>query len=450
MSTVVDPWICTAPGVLTNMLTGATESFTPPGGSSGQFGIDLNMDGWSYLQGTYTLNTTTSAPPATGEVRVNNTNPASVTHIYASLTGQPGADLTSLLATFTVGHVLLLQDLGQLFPPTTGANYTITAKTTVGGTYIDFTVTYVAASTLGGAWTNNIYMLCDTSQAASYGTVRQHLIRDYMPNGIGKHAKFFDGGSGWLTAYSHFTSSSLGSGHNEGEPVFCAKKHTSATLNTLITNMATNYPGKDFWVCFWQEMEDDFTKGTAMPAGGLQTGPLTIAKWQATWQDMDAVRVAAGAAGAHCKFVPCLLNYQEQDKRPLGPQWNTFLPIPTVQIDCIGWDTYDASDRAQTWNFATTYLPKILASAAACNCNFALTEFGIMLSTVSGTTDTVTLLTARINAMITACQAQSNFGWVNYYLDNNQTVHAYPSSYGAQLMLNQSTALAAFFAVMPT
>lgn len=520
VSTPLVAWVVHPTGTATSMQTGETVLYEPPV-TNGTFGIDLNLDGSGYPQGTYTFNTSTSAPPATGEIRVNNTTPASVTHIYASLTGQPGADLTSLLASYTVGHVLLLQNIAQVFPPAASGSYQITAKSTVGGTYIDFTVTYVpnnvaaitAALSTGAAitslpvsalsapvpagqltvtsgshnqtftttgaaagattipissvtpnfaypsstsviytsatWINpTFYMLCDTNQTATYGTVRTALIRDYFPDGVGEHAKFFDGASGILTSYSHFIISGIGPGANEGAPVFCFKKYVRSELLTLFANMAANFPGMEYWICFWQEMEDDFTKGTAMPAGGLETGPLTIGKWQATWQDIYATRASAGAT--LCKLVPCLLNYQEQDKRPPGPQWTTFLPIPGVQLDAVGWDTYDAGDRQPTWNFESTYLPKIVASAVACNCDFALTEFGIELSTLAGATDTPALLTARMNAVFTACQAQSNFGWLNYYLDNNQTPHAYPSSYGAQLFLNPSTAMAALQAVIPT
>lgn len=432
-TTPLIPWVVNPTGTATSLLTSGTETWVP-GGTHGKFGIDLTTTSWLYQQTVHTMNTATSSPPATGEIRLNNSTMGSVTHIYASLTGQSGGNNTARFAAFGIGDVLEVLQVNQevLSPgvPVTPlssfpvAQFTITGKATV-GSYVDFTVTAVSAANT--PFTNGVVVeLLDTSAAAlDYGGVASILRADYFPNGIGGHSKFFDGNAGWATSQAHFVTSGFGIGANEIEPVLCAKNHTSASFATLIHSMASTW-GKTWWACYWQEPEDDFVKGN-----------LSISTYQAAFQDMYAVRAAAGADGALCKLVPMLENYQEQDKKPNLITWRSFLPISGVQLDCVGWDVYDAWTQHTNWNFAANYMPLIQASAVACNTGWALGEWGIEMSAKSpGGSDTVALMRARQQAVFAACQADANFKWCNFFFDNIHSVSSYSSSYGSSLIAN--------------
>jgi hypothetical protein len=74
----------------------------------------------------YTFSATTTSPPSTGEVRLNNALPASATSIFIHETDRDSNDVASVLAALTVGSAIMILDESD---PTAYALYTISSNT---------------------------------------------------------------------------------------------------------------------------------------------------------------------------------------------------------------------------------------------------------------------------------------------------------------------------------
>jgi hypothetical protein len=106
---------------------------------------------------TYTYNTTTSTPPATGTFRLNNATPSNATAIYIAYTEAGGYDLHTLFEngnTFTGGYLWVQTAATRL---TNNLKYQVTGAYTDGGTYVSIPITYVSgAGTVTGGTSCNV------------------------------------------------------------------------------------------------------------------------------------------------------------------------------------------------------------------------------------------------------------------------------------------------------
>ena len=102
--------------------------------------VDARSSGAGPLLG-FNFSTTTTAPPASATVRLNNATPASATAIYVHYMSKDGADLRTRILAGTVGDRLFIQDRDA------SANYrmySLTAAPTDNTTYATLAVTHQA------------------------------------------------------------------------------------------------------------------------------------------------------------------------------------------------------------------------------------------------------------------------------------------------------------------
>jgi len=126
--------------------TGATGAQGPTGatGPQGPAGQSTNFI-------DYRFSTSTTPPPASGYVALNNATASAATLLSASNTTNANNDVTLALNAITVGSTVFLQDKTDA---TRVYKYTVTAAPTNQGTYTNIPVSWVSSGT-GAALTNN-------------------------------------------------------------------------------------------------------------------------------------------------------------------------------------------------------------------------------------------------------------------------------------------------------
>ena len=87
---------------------------------------------------SFTYNATTTAPPATQQLRMNNATQSAVTHLYVSDHDWDNLDVTIGLGKILAGQQIYIQDFDDA---SRWVKYNVTAAVDVGA-YFDFTVTY--------------------------------------------------------------------------------------------------------------------------------------------------------------------------------------------------------------------------------------------------------------------------------------------------------------------
>ena len=101
----------------------------------------ISGGGGTAFTGEWTFNSTTTAPPSSGQVRLNNATQNSATHVYISGTTVTGVDATKILKySLKSGSTIVLQDKDN------SANYKVyqlSADAVVASGYADCTVTFV-------------------------------------------------------------------------------------------------------------------------------------------------------------------------------------------------------------------------------------------------------------------------------------------------------------------
>lgn len=281
-----------------------------------------------------------------------------------------------------------------------------------------------------GPWTKSAVGLSG-SGTATLAQVRSYLIATYFQNGLGGGGCFFDDELGCMacaTGTNGLGPSGWGTAPNENNPIMVFKGYTRAGWVALINWMYANY-GKPWKGCYWHEPEPAIAKGTPLiPAGNLYgaSQPLTVAYWQAYYQDMKAGLTDAGVtpgAAALVSFAVKMDWYTEFDAAQ-APLWPAMLPIPGVALADAGMDMYDPAYLSPTqWNNnmgpGGAWWTSLVAMATACNCPLSFTELGFILSTKAA--DSVAALNARLSALYAQQEALGGgvggFGHNSYYLD---------------------------------
>jgi hypothetical protein len=136
-------------------IRGATGSTGPTGstGSAGQAGFGIR----------YTFNTTTSGPPASGQIRFNNGTIASVTQLFLHESDRNSAAISTVLANIPDGSSLIV------FDESNSANYAFFSLTsqTDNGSDRTLTVTYLGHN---GSFSNGASVSLGFAQRGSTGS----------------------------------------------------------------------------------------------------------------------------------------------------------------------------------------------------------------------------------------------------------------------------------------
>ncbi len=218
--------------------------------------------------------------------------------------------------------------------------------------------------------------------------------------GLGGHMKFFDGGGGWAVANRSMTK--MGWGHAAGEikPVFCAKTHTDAAFNQLMTDRAKT---RIIWACFWQEVNDN-----------IRDGHISIARYRGVWRRLDALR-KAHPHGHNVRLVPIMNAFvvEDQAARARAGGYDTVSLLKGLTINAVGYDLYDDSWMPARWS-ARWHLAPAAAAARALGTNWCIPEYGVQRSTkAAGDTDADAA--RRLQRVISYCRADTNCLWMNYW-----------------------------------
>jgi len=137
--------------------TGATGPVGPQG-PQGPTGADSTVPGPPGPQGppggstttaNYRFSTTTSAPPSSGQVRVNNVNQTLASIVWLSKTDSDNRDVTLLLALIKAGDAILIQETAD---STVMDRYIVSGSIVDYPTYVQIPVTWDKGS---GALPNN-------------------------------------------------------------------------------------------------------------------------------------------------------------------------------------------------------------------------------------------------------------------------------------------------------
>jgi len=113
----------------------------------------------------YRFSTSTTAPPASGYIQLNNATASAATVLSANNTTNANNDATLPLNAITIGSTVFLQDKTDA---TRLYKYTVTAAPTNQGTYTDIPVSWVSSGT-GAALTNNESIYLGISVAGQPG-----------------------------------------------------------------------------------------------------------------------------------------------------------------------------------------------------------------------------------------------------------------------------------------
>jgi len=97
------------------------------------------IGGGGAVTGEFTFNTSTTEPPGSGQMRVNNSDQTLATKAWISYTTAPGSDMTNVLKLIKSGATLYVQDKDDA---TKWQNYIITADAVDKGSYAEFTVRF--------------------------------------------------------------------------------------------------------------------------------------------------------------------------------------------------------------------------------------------------------------------------------------------------------------------
>lgn len=261
-----------------------------------------------------------------------------------------------------------------------------------------------ASPALASAPVPSLQFGLDTSinnETMTIGQKYQQVCSAYG-SGLGAHTKFFDGGGGWGAAYQNMVDMGWGKKPGEVRPVLCAKTHSDAAFNQLMTTMATLTKGDRWMACFWQEVNDD-----------IRDGAISVAAYRATWVRLDALR-KAHPSGSLVRLVPIMNAYvvQDQAAAAVAGGFDTVTLCKGLPIDVIGYDMYDNRWRPAAWD-PTKYLGGAAQAAATLGVPWCVPEFGMQVSNKSS--DNEAGRAARMQAVINYCKASPTFKWLNYW-----------------------------------
>jgi hypothetical protein len=120
-------------------------------GNTGATGA-AGADGVSGFGVRYTFSATTTSPPSSGEIRLNNASPGSATSIYISETDRDANDVASVLALLTAGSLVQVLDESD---PTAYAIYLISSNTDNG---TDVTLGVTAEAIGAGSFSGDVVL----------------------------------------------------------------------------------------------------------------------------------------------------------------------------------------------------------------------------------------------------------------------------------------------------
>ena len=118
-----------------------SDGASPPTWTSYRSQLSDILGGGGELSTEYTYNTTTTAPPGTGTLRLNSATQNAVTTIWAHDINAVGVDVSNVIHLLATGNRLLLQD------KTNAANhqyYDVSGAVTDSGVYTTIPVTWVS------------------------------------------------------------------------------------------------------------------------------------------------------------------------------------------------------------------------------------------------------------------------------------------------------------------
>lgn len=143
-----DTWSPVTIGAGLNFATG---TLTNTGGSGGA--------------AEYVFNTNTSAPPSSGQIRLNNATQSSATIIWVHNVTNGGVDLKRALETTPIGAKLVIQDQDD---SSKYANYQVAGALIDGGTYWEIPITFLVG---GSALANQQRTMLSIQMGASYASL---------------------------------------------------------------------------------------------------------------------------------------------------------------------------------------------------------------------------------------------------------------------------------------
>jgi len=120
----------------------------------------------------YTYSATTTAPPSSGQLRLNNATIASVTSIFVHETDRNGGAISSILAAIGNGSIVMLADESN---PDLYAYFTVTAQAD-NGAYRTLTVTYITGTS--GTFSGSVSLMTGGSGGSggtAFGTIATFL-----------------------------------------------------------------------------------------------------------------------------------------------------------------------------------------------------------------------------------------------------------------------------------
>lgn len=232
-----------------------------------------------------------------------------------------------------------------------------------------------------------------------------------FPGGMGPRVKFFDGGGGWSKAYNSLVNSKYGSKASERNPCICAKVHTDAAFNTLMTNMAALFPGQFWYAIYFQEPEDD-----------MQKGDLDATAWTNQILELDTLR-KAHPNGNLCKLAVALNGYSEYDNVQAPYTYQQLLPPLAGVLDLVGIDIYQSTagehidPNPLTFPINETFGVGT-AAGALIGKPWAALEFGMALCPALGDTDAA--LANRITGALNYMYADPTCLGAGWWMDQQE------------------------------